>query len=46
MSILDNLCGETVHVFHLAKIAADRELRALYQQSDLQFEDLYCISNW
>lgn len=44
--VLDNLRGAPVHIFHLAKIAADREIRAMYQQSDLQFEDLYCVTNW
>lgn len=29
-----------VHVFHLIKIAGDRETRQLYCMSDLQIEDL------
>ena len=35
-----------VHCFHLAKVAGDREVRELFRQSDLQFEDLVCLSDW
>ena len=35
-----NLRSEEVHCFHLAKLAADREVREMFRQSDLQFEDL------
>lgn len=35
-----------MHCFHLAKIAGDREIRELYRQSDLQYEDLLYTSEW
>lgn len=37
---------EVVHCFHLAKLAGDREIRELYRQSDLQYEDLIYATNW
>ena len=44
--IIRLLSSEPVHVFHLSKIAGDREMRALFKQSDLQYEDLYCMTRW
>ena len=44
--ILENFSDQPVHCFHLAKIAGDREIRELYRQSDLQFEDMIYFKEW
>ena len=46
MLIAENFKDMPVHCFHLAKIAGDREIRELYRQSDLQFEDMICFTEW
>ena len=38
--IIDKLLVSDVHIFHLSKIAGDREMRERYRQSDLEFDDL------
>ena len=35
-----------MHIFHLTKIAGDKEVRELFRQSDLQFEDLWMPTKW
>lgn len=44
--IMELMDKEDVHLFHLTKIAADREVRELYKESDLQFEDLIYATEW
>jgi len=44
--VVDVLVSAPVNVFHLAKIAGDREMRALFHQSDLEYEDLFCPTMW
>ena len=44
--LIENLRQNEVHCFHLAKLAGDREMRELFRQSDLQYEDLVYPTNW
>ena len=38
---IDHFTGQTVYFFHLTKIAGDKEMRALYNESSLVFEDFF-----
>ena len=41
MRLIDFLKEQQTHVFHLTKIAADREIRCLFKDSSLTFEDFF-----
>ncbi|CDW75782.1 UNKNOWN [Stylonychia lemnae] len=38
--LTDLLCGSQVHVFHICKIAGDREIRELFRDSQIEYDDL------
>ena len=46
ITLSENLRVSYVHVFHLSKIAADKEMRQRFGQSDLLVEDLSMATNW
>ena len=37
------LLDETVHLWHLTKISGDREIRAIYKEAQIDFEDYFTL---